>query len=154
VNTLNDLLTTGASQVIFSCIAGSRAYGTQIPGSDEDIRGLYVVRAARHTALCDRDSGAGLAQAPAVTGDKPAMERILKELGESADRYVSPYNVARVYAAIDEKQRALEWLERAYREHNPDLIEPTREPSFAGLRSDTKFRELVERIGWRGMAAD
>jgi hypothetical protein len=73
----------------------------------------------------------------------------VKELGESGDRYVSPYNIARVYGAINDTQRALEWLERAYREHNPDLIELTREPSFAGLHSDAKFRELVERIGWR-----
>jgi hypothetical protein len=76
------------------------------------------------------------------------MERIVKELGQSGHRYVSPYNIARAYAAIDDKQRALEWLERAYQEHNPDLIELTREPSFASLRSDAKFRELVERIGW------
>jgi TolB-like protein/tetratricopeptide (TPR) repeat protein len=92
---------------------------------------------------------AGLAQAQAVAGDKPAMERIVKELGDSGHRYVSPYNVARVYGAVDDKQRALEWLEKAYQEHNPDLIELTREPSFEGLRSDAKFRELVERIGWR-----
>jgi TolB-like protein/tetratricopeptide (TPR) repeat protein len=97
---------------------------------------------------------AGLAQAHAVTGDKLAMERIVKELGESGDRYVSPYNIARVYGAIDDKQRALEWLERAYREHNPDLIELTREPSFAGLHSNAKFRELAQRIGWRSEVAD
>jgi len=77
----------------------------------------------------------------------------VKELGESGDRYVSPYNVARVYAAIDDKQRALEWLERAYREHNPDLIELIREPAFGGLHSDAMFRELAERIGWRRVAA-
>src|ERR1700729_4563344 len=52
---------------------------------------------------------AGLAQAHAVTGDKLAMERIVREPGEREGRYVLPYNVARVYAAIDEKQRALEW---------------------------------------------
>jgi TolB-like protein len=97
---------------------------------------------------------AGLAQALAVTGDKLAMAGIVKDLGESAHRYVSPYNVARVYGAIDDKQRALEWLEKAYREHNPDLIELTREPSFAGLHSDAKFRELVGRIGWRSVGAD
>jgi len=97
---------------------------------------------------------AGLAQAHAVTGDKLAMERIVKELGESRDRYVSPYNIARVYGAIDDKQRALEWLESAYREHNPDLIELIREPSFAGLHSNAKFRELAQRIGWRSEAAD
>ena len=97
---------------------------------------------------------AGLAQAHAVSGDMRDMERIVLELAEGGRRYVSPYNVARVYGAIDDKQRALEWLERAYREHNPDLIELTREPSFAGLHSDSKFRELVDRIGWRSVAAD
>jgi TolB-like protein/Tfp pilus assembly protein PilF len=91
---------------------------------------------------------AGLAQAHAVAGDAPAMARIVKELGESGHRYVSPYNVARVYGAAGDRQQALEWLERAYQEHNPDLIELAREPSFANLRSDAKFRELMSRIGW------
>jgi TolB-like protein/DNA-binding winged helix-turn-helix (wHTH) protein/Tfp pilus assembly protein PilF len=91
---------------------------------------------------------AGLAQAHGASGDWRAMERIVKEFGEAGDRYVSPYNIARIYGAINETQRALEWLERAYREHNPDLIELTREPSFAGLHSNAKFRELAQRIGW------
>jgi hypothetical protein len=43
---------------------------------------------------------AGLAQAHAVTGDKLAMERIVKELGESGHRYVSPYNVARAILPV------------------------------------------------------
>jgi TolB-like protein/Tfp pilus assembly protein PilF len=91
---------------------------------------------------------AGLAQAHAAAGETRAMERIVQELAESAHRYVSPYNVARVYGAIEDRPRAFEWLEKAYREHNPDLIELTREPSFASLRSDAKFRELTQRIGW------
>jgi hypothetical protein len=78
------------------------------------------------------------------------MESIVKELSESSTRYVSPYNIARAYGAVDDKPRALEWLERAYQEHNPDLIELTREPSFATLRSDAKFRQLVGKIGWQG----
>ena len=35
----------------------------------------------------------------------------------------------------------------------PDLIELTREPSFASLRSDAKFRELARQIGWHSMPA-
>ena len=97
---------------------------------------------------------AGLAQAHAVAGDMHDVERMVLEHAEGGRRYVSPYNVARVYGAIDDKPRALEWLERAYREHNPDLIELTREPSFAALHSDAKFRELVDRIGWRRDDAD
>jgi TolB-like protein/Tfp pilus assembly protein PilF len=97
---------------------------------------------------------AGLAQAHAAAGDQLAMERIVKDLGETGNRYVSPYNMARIYGAIDDKQRALEWLERAYREHNPDLIELTREPSFAGLHLDAKFRELAKRIGWPSVTVE
>jgi TolB-like protein/Flp pilus assembly protein TadD len=96
---------------------------------------------------------AGLAQAHAVAGDTIAMARIVRELDESGDRrYVSPYNVARVYGAIGDKPQALEWLERAYQEHNPDLIELAREPSFESLRSDPKFRELMSRIGWHSVS--
>jgi len=91
---------------------------------------------------------AGLAQAHGVAGDKVTMQKIMQELVASGHRHVSPYNIARVYGAIDDKQRALEWLERAYWEHNPDLIELTREPSFTSLRFDAKFRELTARIGW------
>jgi tetratricopeptide (TPR) repeat protein len=91
---------------------------------------------------------AGLAQAHGVAGDKITMQKIMQELAASGHRHVSPYNIARVYGAIDDKQRALEWLARAYWEHNPNLIELTREPSFASLRSDAKFRELMKQIGW------
>jgi TolB-like protein/Tfp pilus assembly protein PilF len=93
---------------------------------------------------------AGLAQAHAVMGDRPIVQKIMQDICERNDKYVSPYNVARVYGAIDDKLRAFEWLERAYFEHNPDLIELTREPSFAGLHSDAKFRDLARRIGWSG----
>jgi tetratricopeptide (TPR) repeat protein len=91
---------------------------------------------------------AGLAQAYAVAGDEPAMERTLKKLDEGGNRFVSPYNLARVFAAVNDKRRALEWLEKAYQEHNPDLIELTREPSFRSLWSDAKFREIAKQIGW------
>ena len=101
----------------------------------------------------DAEALAGLAQACGGAGDRRAMEKIVKDLGDAGDRYISPYNIARIYGAINETSRALEWLERAYSEHNPDLIELTREPSFAGLHSDAKFRELAQRIGWPSNAA-
>jgi hypothetical protein len=92
---------------------------------------------------------AGLAQAQAAIGNTTAMEEILNSLSKDSERYVSPYNLARVCAAMNDKTGALQWLETAYREHNPDLIEVTREPAFAGLHTNEKFRDLVRRIGWR-----
>jgi hypothetical protein len=46
------------------------------------------------------------------------------------------------------ERRALEWLEKAYQEHNRDLIELTREPSYRSLWSEEKFQQLVRRVGW------
>jgi len=48
---LNALLKDHPHHVLFSCIAGSRAYGTSTDDSDEDIRGIYAVRAASYLAL-------------------------------------------------------------------------------------------------------
>ena len=95
-------------------------------------RAVAAMRLAVTHSRGSTEALAGLAQAHAVAGDRHDVERIVRELAEGGRRYVSPYNVARVYGAIDDRQRALEWLERAYREHNPDLIELTREPLSRG----------------------
>ncbi len=91
---------------------------------------------------------AGLAQSYASAGDDAAARRIESELIGSEKRYVSPYNLARMHGSLGEPDRALEWLVKAYEEHNPDLIEVTREPTLQGLHGNPKFRELTRRIGW------
>ena len=92
---------------------------------------------------------AGLAQACARAGMPDAMEKILAELLGQTERYVSPYNIARVYAAHRDAARVFEWLERAYEEHNPDLIELRTEPVFDSVRGDARFSALLRRIGWK-----
>ena len=91
----------------------------------------------------------GLAQAYAAAGMRADMQRTLDELRAQADaRYVSPYNVARVFAAAREIDPAFAWLERAVTERNPDLIELTAEPVFDPLRPDPRFADLRRRVGW------
>ena len=93
----------------------------------------------------------GLAQAYAAAGMLDAMQAIIDELNEQADqRYVSPYNVSRVYAASRHAELTFIWLERAYQERNPDLIELKAEPVFDTVRSDPRFAGLLYRVGWRG----
>jgi TolB-like protein/Flp pilus assembly protein TadD len=93
---------------------------------------------------------AGLAQSYASAGDGAASRRIEGELIGSEKRYVSPYNIARIYGSLAEPDRALEWLVKAYEEHNPDLIEVTREPTLQSLHGNSKFRALTQQIGWLG----
>jgi predicted nucleotidyltransferase len=51
MTSIDFLRTTGASTILFECIAGSRAYGTTTNTSDEDIRGIFGVRADAYLDL-------------------------------------------------------------------------------------------------------
>ena len=51
MNSVDDLRTNTPSAILFECIAGSRAYGTGVITSDEDVRGLFAVPAARYLDL-------------------------------------------------------------------------------------------------------
>jgi serine/threonine protein kinase/Tfp pilus assembly protein PilF len=97
----------------------------------------------------DTDPMAGLAHAYAVTGRRADAEKILRELQrQSKTSYVSPYHIATIYAGLGDKDRAFEFLEKAYRERSSDL------PYFLkfdlridNLRSDPRFQDLVRRVG-------
>jgi TolB-like protein/Tfp pilus assembly protein PilF len=93
---------------------------------------------------------AGLAQAYAAAGLTAEMQQALGEVEEQgAHRYVSPYNVSRAYAAARDVEATFAWLERAFEEHNPDLIELRAEPVFDAVRPDPRFGDLLRRVGWR-----
>ena len=47
----DELKLHGQANVIFECVAGSRAYGTATDGSDEDVRGIFVIPSAAYLDL-------------------------------------------------------------------------------------------------------
>ena len=49
--TLEQLLTDQREHVIFESVVGSRAYGTSLPDSDEDIKGVFAVPAPQYLQL-------------------------------------------------------------------------------------------------------
>lgn len=91
----------------------------------------------------------GLAQAYAAVRMTGPMQEVLDELNRGAGtHYVSAYNVAKIYASLGDKAETFAWLEKAYNERNPDLIELRREPSFDGVRSDPRFADLLQRMNF------
>ena len=62
-------------------------------------------------------------------------------------RYVSPYNIAMIYNGLGERDEALAWLERGYREREPRMVLLKAEPKWNNLRDDPRFRDLVRRVG-------
>ena len=109
-----------------------------------------IDEAQKGVALSGRSTEtlAGLGQVYAAAGMSEAMQSVIDELMlHSKERYVSPYNVAKIYAALGDKEQAFMWLEKAYEERNPDFIELRSEPVLDSLRTDERFRNLLRRVG-------
>ena len=91
---------------------------------------------------------ATLGYAYAKIGKRAEAERIIGQLRErSKERYISPYFIATIYAGLDEKDQAFEWLEKAFEERHPYLVLMGVEPVFRNLRSDPRFQDLKKRVG-------
>ncbi len=91
---------------------------------------------------------ADLAYAYMAASRKTDAERILRELKEiSNQRYVPGTAIAGVYATLDEKDLAFEWLDKAVEDSTSTLPENMNEPMFEGLRKDPRFHKLLERVG-------
>ena len=91
---------------------------------------------------------ATLGYAYAKIGNRADAERIITQLqAKSKETYISPYFIAVVYAGLNDKDAAFEWLEKAFDERHPYLILMAVEPVFSNLHSDPRFQELKRRVG-------
>ncbi|MCM3878229.1 MAG: tetratricopeptide repeat-containing serine/threonine-protein kinase [Thermoanaerobaculia bacterium] len=94
------------------------------------------------------DPSIGLANAFAVGGRPREALDVLEELKRRREeRYVSPWGLASIYARLGEAGAALEWLERAYDEHDSTLVWLKVHPRFDALRTDPRFTALLEKMG-------
>jgi eukaryotic-like serine/threonine-protein kinase len=55
--------------------------------------------------------------------------------------------VARIYIHLGNKNAALEWLERGFKEQDGSLVYLKAEPDFDPLRADPRFQSLMRRVG-------
>ena len=84
------------------------------------------------------------------SGAKGYWEKNLELRIESAKRgsMVSPTAMAQAYARTGDKDRAFEWLEKAYTERDQYLFYNLKvEKDFDSLRSDPRYATLLQRIG-------
>lgn len=118
-------------------------------------KGLYAEAIAESQMAVDRTRRTMahplgiLGYALARSGDTARARAVLAEmLAASQTRYVAPYGIALVYNALDERDKALEWLERGFvaRDHKMNLLKV--DPKWSNLHGDPRFEDLVKRIGF------
>ncbi len=91
---------------------------------------------------------AALGHALAVAQKREKAEKVLEELdGLSKRVYVPPYFVASIYMGLGDKDQAFEWLEKTYQEHSAWLLYLQEEPRLESLHSDSRFHDLIRRVG-------
>jgi len=87
-----------------------------------------------------------LGHAYAKSGKRDEALAILNKLKTTKD-YVSPYDLAKLYVGLGDKEAALESLERAYQAHDLQMQYLKVEPPLDALRSEARFQDLMRKVG-------
>jgi hypothetical protein len=86
------------------------------------------------------------ARAHAAAGDRTTALSALQEL-EAGSGYVPAYEIAKIHLALADRERSLQWLERAAAERAHSMVFLRVDPQLAGLRDSPRFGELVRKVG-------
>ena len=89
------------------------------------------------------------AYARAKSGEQGAARAELKNLlTNSATDHTSPYNIAMLYQALDERTEALNWLEKGFAQRDPKMTLLKVEPKWNNLRDEPRFVGLMNRMNF------
>ena len=87
-----------------------------------------------------------LALAYYARGDRLAADAALTEL-IAQDRNVATYQIAQVYARRGETEKAFEWLQIAFDNHDTGMLSLLIDPLMRGLHHDARYKGLLAKIG-------
>jgi len=118
---------------------------------------VYARLGKQKEAVGEREKALSLSGSPelaasleedfAKSGYRGILQSWLEGLEEiSKHGYVSSYSIAEAYMRIEDKEKALSWLEKAYEEHDSGLVALGVEPMFDPIRADPRFQEILRRM--------
>jgi TolB-like protein/DNA-binding winged helix-turn-helix (wHTH) protein/Tfp pilus assembly protein PilF len=92
---------------------------------------------------------ANLARAYIASGKRSEAIKLLSDLKKRSNPgYSNASEIAMIYASLGDPDQAMNWLEKGFEERfNPGVL---LRPGFDPLRSDSRFQNLVHRIGLPG----
>ena len=87
-----------------------------------------------------------LALAQYVHGDRQAADAALADL-IATDRDQFAYQIAQVYAVRGETDKAFEWLQISFDNHDTGTLSLLVDPLLRGLRDDSRYKNLLAKLG-------
>ena len=121
-------------------------------------KGMYGEAIAAYeswSVLSDQESGdaapqraAALREAYREAGARGYWRKQIDQaVGDMKRHYVDPISVSAAFAHLGEKEQALAWLQKAFDARAEGLVYIKIDPAFDDLRSDTRFQDLLRRVG-------
>ena len=88
----------------------------------------------------------GLALAHYIRGEHKEADAALSDLiAHAHDRLA--YQIAEVYAVRGEKDKAFEWLQTAFDQHDGGILSLVVDPVLRNLRGDLRYKQLLAKLG-------
>ncbi len=81
----------------------------------------------------------------AASGRTKQARTFLNEISHQPS--ASPYALGMIHAQLGEHNLAMDWLERAYRERNYQMVWMKVDPALDPLRRTRRFQTLLTRVG-------
>jgi len=105
-----------------------------------------VLELSKGVATIEAAMKASIARGHALAGSSTKARALLDEITRR-NLTLSHYTVAGIHSALGEPNRAFEWLEDAFDQHELELVSLKVDPTLDALRSDRRFAELMRRVG-------
>jgi serine/threonine protein kinase/tetratricopeptide (TPR) repeat protein len=89
-----------------------------------------------------------LGYAYAAVGRRAEAKKVLEDLkGHSQGRFGFAFPIARIHAALGEKDQAFQWLRKACEERDSAVTWLKVDPTMDSLRSDPQFAQVLKEMG-------
>jgi len=110
---------------------------------------LVEARKARELSSASTYSIALESYALAKLGNREEAEKVLAEMmGLSKTRGMPPTHIALAYNGLGDTERALDWLEKGFAEHDPKMVFLKVDPKWKDLRTSPRFISLMKRMNF------
>ena len=84
----------------------------------------------------------------ALSGNRDRAREILNHLlAQEKNKYIDPFRIATIYAVLENKDKAFEWLNKAANEFSPRIPYIQCYPEFEPIRDDQRYIELLKKLG-------
>jgi len=81
-------------------------------------------------------------------GNAAQAKTVIQKLRErSAQEFVSPFEIAEIYASLNDRDQAMYWLEKSYTQRESRLPFLKVDARFDPMRPDPRFQDLMQRVG-------